>query len=218
MADFDAARQNMVDCQLRTNKIVDETLIRQFETVPRELFVEETLQSIAYIDESVSLKDGRHLMEPMVLARILQDLTINPNEMVLDVGCGTGYSSAILSGVSNTVIALESDHELATRANELLTELAADNAIVVEGPLEEGYTTQGPYDVILVSGAVEILPQTLLDQLANGGRLATVMDDIKGIGKAMLFVKRDGNVSQRVLFDASVPRLPGFKTKMGFVF
>ena len=93
-----------------------------------------------------------------------------------------------------------------------------DNAIVVEGRLEEGYTTQGPYDVILVSGAVEVLPQTLLDQLANGGRLATVIDDIKGIGKAMLFVKRDGNVSQRVLFDASVPRLPGFKTKMGFVF
>lgn len=218
MADFNAARQNMVDCQLRTNKIVDETLIRQFETVPRELFVEETLQSIAYIDESVPLKDGRHLMEPMVLARILQDLTINPEEMVLDVGCGTGYSSAILSGVSNTVIALESNHELATRANELLTELAADNAIVVEGQLEEGYTTQGPYDVILVGGAVEIIPQTLLDQLANGGRLATVIDDNKGIGKAMLFVKRDDNVSQRVLFDASVPRLPGFKTKMGFVF
>ena len=156
MADFDAARQNMVDCQLRTNKIIDETLIRQFETVPRELFVEETLQSIAYIDESVSLKDGRHLMEPMVLARILQDLTINP-----DFG------------------QIEMDPEYI---------------------------------------AVEIIPQTLLDQLANGGRLATVIDDIKGIGKAMLFVKRDGNVSQRVLFDASVPRLPGFKTKMGFVF
>lgn len=218
MADFSKARQNMVDCQLRTNKVVDEALVARFETVPRELFVGEAVQSIAYVDEDVSIGHGRYLMAPMVLARILQELAISRSEVVLDVGCGTGYSSAILSGLADTVVALEENHELATRANELLTELAADNAIVVEAPLAAGYATQGPYDVILVGGAVASVPPALTDQLIDGGRLAAVVDDGKGQGKVILMIGRQGAVSQRVLFDASVPRLPGFEPKMGFVF
>ena len=218
MADFSKARQNMVDCQLRTNKVVDEALIARFETVPRELFVEESLRSIAYIDEDVSMGNGRYLMEPMVLARILQELAIGPTEIVLDVGCGTGYSSAILSGLADTVVALEENPEIAARANDLLTQLAADNAIVVEAPLSEGFATQGPYDVILVGGAIASVPSALTDQLTDGGRLATIIDDGKGQGKAILMIKRHGAVSQRELFDASVPRLPGFEPKMGFVF
>ena len=218
MADFSKARQNMVDCQLRTNKVVDEALVARFETVPRELFVGEAVQSIAYVDEDVSIGHGRYLMAPMVLARILQELAISRSEVVLDVGCGTGYSSAILSGLADTVVALEENHELATRANELLIELAADNAIVVEAPLAAGYATQGPYDVILVGGAVASVPPALTDQLIDGGRLAAVVDDGKGQGKVILMIGRQGAVSQRVLFDASVPRLPGFEPKMGFVF
>ena len=218
MADFTKARQNMVDCQLRTNKVVDGPLVARFETVPRELFVEETLRSIAYVDEDVAIGHGRYLMAPMVLARMLQELAINPSEIVLDVGCGTGYSSAILSGLADTVVALEDNHELATRANDLLTELAADNAIVVEAPLAEGYATQGPYDIILMGGSVANVPSVLTDQLIDGGRLVAIIDDGKGQGKAILMIKRNGVVSQRDLFDATVPRLPGFEPKMGFVF
>ena len=218
MAEFSKARQNMVDCQLRTNKVVDEALVARFETVPREWFVEESVRSIAYVDEDVSIGNGRYLVAPMVLARILQELAINPSEVVLDVGCGTGYSSAILSGLADTVVALEENHELATRANDLLTELAADNAIVVEAPLSEGYATQGPYDIILVGGAIASVPSALTDQLIDGGRLAAIIDDGKGQGKVILMIKRHGAVSQRELFDASVPRLPGFEPKMGFVF
>ena len=218
MADNFKARQNMVDCQLRTNKVVDEALVARFETVPREWFVDESVRSIAYVDEDVSIGNGRYLMAPMVLARILQELAISPSEVVLDVGCGTGYSSAILSGLADTVVALEENHELAARANDLLTELAADNAIVVEAPLSEGYATQGPYDIILVGGAIASVPSALTDQLIDGGRLAAIIDDGQGQGKVILMIKRHGSVSQRELFDASVPRLPGFEPKMGFVF
>ena len=218
MADYSEARQNMVDCQLRTNKVVDEGLISRFESIPREWFVEETMQAIAYVDEDVSMGHGRYLMEPMVLARIFQELAVGPSEVVLDVGCGTGYSSAVLSGLADTVVALEENHDLASRANDLLTELAADNAIVVEAPLSEGYSTQGPYDIIFVGGAISSVPSALTDQLADGGRLAAVIDDGKTPGKAILMIKRHGTLSKRDLFDASVPRLPGFEPKMGFVF
>lgn len=218
MADFAQARQNMVDCQLRTNKLVHPALISQFEEIPRERFVDDAVQSIAYVDEDVSVGNGRYLMEPMVLARILQELSIGPSDIVLDVGCGTGYSSAILSGLAATVVGLECDTDLAARANDLLTDLAADNAIVVEGVLSEGYVTQGPYDVILVGGAVAAVPQALTDQLTEGGRLAAIIDDGSGPGRAVLMIKRNGNVSQRVLFDASVPKLPGFAPQEGFVF
>lgn len=218
MADFSKARQNMVDCQLRTNKVVDEALVARFETVPREWFVGESVQSVAYVDEDVSIGNGRYLVAPMVLARMLQELAISRSEVVLDVGCGTGYSSAIISGLADTVVALEETPELATRANELLIELAADNAIVVEAPLAEGYATQGPYDVILVIGAIASVPSALTDQLIDGGRLAAIIDDGKGQGKVILMIKDHGALSQRELFDASVPRLPGFEPKMGFVF
>ena len=218
MADYSKARQNMVDCQLRTNKVVDEILVDRFATVPRELFVDPSVQSIAYVDEDITIGDGRYLMAPMVLAKVLQELAISPSEVVLDVGCGTGYSSAILSGLADTVVALEENNELATRANDLLTELAADNAIVVESPLNGGYAKQGPYDVILIEGAVAEVPSDLTDQLVDGGRLAAIVNDGHGQGKAVLMIKRDGNISKRELFDATVPRLPGFEPRMGFVF
>ena len=218
MADFAKARRNMVDCQLRTNKVVDPAVIAAFETVPRERFVDAQRQAIAYIDEDVPIGNRRYLMEAMVFARILQELAIGPDDIVLDVGCATGYSSAVLSRLAATVVALESDHDLATRANSLLTELAADNAIVVEGPLAEGYPAQCPYDAIWIGGAVAEVPAAVTGQLAEGGRLATIIDRGTAPGEAVLMLKRSGIVSQRALFDANVPRLPGFEPKMGFVF
>ena len=218
MAEFVKARQNMVDCQLRTNRVVDPAVLDAFAAVPRERFVEPQRQAVAYIDEDVPVGNRRYLMEPMVFARVLQELAIGSGDIVLDVGCASGYSSAILSRLAATVVALECDHGLAERANSLLTELAADNAIVVEGPLTDGYAEQGPYDVIWIGGAVAEVPRALIDQLAEGGRLATVIDRGTGQGEAILMLKRNGIVSPRSLFDANVPRLPGFERKAGFVF
>ncbi len=218
MPKFDIARRNMVDCQLRTNRLVDEALIAAFGEIPREQFVPEAVQAVAYIDEDVPLGNGRYLMEPMVLGRVLQALAVTPGDIVLDVGCATGYSSAILSRLAATVVALECDHGFATRANDLLTSLSADNAIVVEGDLAAGYPKQGPYDVIWIGGAVAEIPSALADQLAEGGRLAAIVDDGTRPGEAQLMLKRNGKVSKRGLFDANVPRLPGFEPKAGFVF
>jgi protein-L-isoaspartate(D-aspartate) O-methyltransferase len=218
MADFNKARQNMVDCQLRTNKITDPAVIDAFETMPREAFIDDNHKSVAYSDENLAIGAGRCLMEPMVLARLVQELAISSNDIVLDIGCGTGYSSAILSRLSATVVALESDASLATRATKILAELAADNAVVVDGPLIEGYPKQGPYDVICIEGAVREIPKALTDQLADGGRLAAVIDDGVGPGRAVLMLKRGSIVSKRPIFDANIPPLPEFERSAGFVF
>ena len=218
MVDFKKARQNMVDCQLRTNKITDPAVIEAFETVPREAFVDDQYKSVAYRDESLSLGSGRYLMEPMVLARLIQELSIAGSDIVLDVGCGTGYSAAILSRLSATVVALESDRTLSARATAVLAELAADNAVVVDGPLVEGYPRQGPYNIICIEGAVPDIPRALTDQLADGGRLAVVIDDGVGPGRAVLAIKRGGIVSRRSIFDANILPLPEFARPAGFVF
>jgi len=218
MVDFNKARQNMVDCQLRTNKITDSAVIEAFETVPREAFIDNNHKSVAYSDENLAIGAGRCLMEPMVLARLVQELAISSTDIVLDIACGTGYSAAILSRLSATVVALESDASLATRAIAVLAELAADNAVVVDGPLIEGYPKQGPYDVICIEGAVREIPKALTDQLTDGGRLAAVIDNGVGPGRAVLMLKQGGIVSKRAIFDANIPPLPEFERSAGFVF
>ncbi len=145
MVDFAAARLNMVESQLRTNKVTDLRLLGAFETVPRELFVPEPLRGIAYIDEDVALGGGRFVMEPRVLARLLQAAQPGPEDVALDLGCGSGYATAILSRLVATVVALEDDAALATAVNRTLGELEIDNAVVVEGRLTEGYPKQAPY-------------------------------------------------------------------------
>jgi protein-L-isoaspartate(D-aspartate) O-methyltransferase len=218
MMDFTQARKNMVDCQLRTNKIVDDTLIEAFLSVPRELFVDSNLQSLAYTDTDVSAGNGRKLMAPMVIAQLIQVVQAQPNEVALHVGCATGYSSTILAKLVETVVSLESDKDLAARANDNFTNLAVDNAVVVEGTLNEGYATQGPYDIICIEGAVAEIPPRLIDQLADGGRLCAVVDDGSGPGRAVLLLRKGNSVSQRVLFDATITTLPGFEVEKGFIF
>ena len=142
MVDYAAARMNMVDSQIRTNKVTNAELIAAFESVPREAFVPERLAGVAYVDEDIALSNGRYLMEPMVLARLLQEARPGPADVVLDVGCGTGYATAILAKLAATVVALESDHDLAVKATKLLGDLGIDNAIVVEGPLPAGWPAQ----------------------------------------------------------------------------
>ena len=218
MLEYATARQNMVESQLRTNKVTDAGLIEAFERVPRELFLPERLRGIAYVDEDIALGNGRFAMEPMVLARLLQAARPEPDDIALDLGCTTGYATAILSRLVATVVALEGEADLAAEANRTLSELEIDNAVVVEGPLTEGYPKQAPYNVIVLGGAVaEILP-AIGDQLADGGRLVAVVKRDPGMGRATLMQRNGGVVSSRILFDASVPMLPGFEVEPGFVF
>jgi protein-L-isoaspartate(D-aspartate) O-methyltransferase len=218
MTDFAAARLNMVDSQIRTNKVTDPRLIEALEAVPRERFVTDAQRGVAYIDEDLEIAPGRYLMEPMVLARLLQAAAPRPADMALVIGCGAGYSTAILARLAQTVVGLESDRALMDRANRTLNALDVDNAVVVEGPLAAGYQKQAPYDVILFAGAVAEVPQVVKRQLADGGRLVAVVVDDAGIGRGTLIQRAGDSFSARTLFDAATPLLPGFAREAGFVF
>ena len=217
MTDHVAARRHMVDCQLLPNKVTDDHLIEVMSTLPREVFVPKALKGVAYLDEDLPVAEGRYVMEPMVFARMVQALAITPADAVLDVGCATGYSTAVLARLANVVVAVEDHEDLAAQATQNLAEAAVDNAAVITGPLAEGYAAQAPYDVIMVQGAVADVPQTLLDQLGEGGRLVAVVDD-GYMGKVLLYTKVAGVVGHRALFDGAVPPLPGFQRETSFVF
>lgn len=186
--------------------------------LPREAFVPPHLRGSAYVDEDLPIGDGRFLMEPMVLARLVQALDITANDVALDVGCGTGYSAAVLARIATTVVAIESDSALIAKASGILSSLGVDNVVMVEGQLAAGYPCQAPYDVIFVDGAIPTVPRALFDQLAEGGRLAAVVVASGAFGKATLFAKKGGIVGGRILFDANVAPLAGFKTDAEFVF
>jgi protein-L-isoaspartate(D-aspartate) O-methyltransferase len=218
MVDYAAIRFNMVASQLRTNRVTDTAILEAFETVPRERFVPEAQRSIAYVDEDIPLGGGRHLMEPMVLARLLQAAAPQAHETALDVACGTGFATFILGRLSATAVGLESDPALAASARRTLGDLGADNTLVVEGPLTEGYAKQAPYNVILLNGAVAEVPYAIREQLAEGGRLVAVIKDADGVGRATLMQRTGDVVSGRVLFDAAIPLLPDFARPPAFVF
>lgn len=218
MVDYKAARQNMIESQLRANGVTEPAVTEAFAAVPRELFVPKARRSIAYVDEDLPLKEGRYLMEPMVLGKLIQLAGIGPGDLVLDVGAGTGYAAAVLSRLAAAVVAIESDPELAALASAALTQFGADNVVVLQQALEQGYPKQAPYDVILIEGAVEEIPDALTVQLAEGGRLVTVVRPPGGVGRGMLFLREHGVVSGRPDFDAATPLLPGFVRRPGFVF
>jgi len=208
----------MVESQIRTNKVTDQRVIAAFEVVPRELFVDEAKRGFAYIDEDLEVAPGRYLMEPMVLARLLQAAAPAAGDIVLDIGCASGYSTAILAQLAETVVGIESDRALRDEANRTLNALDVDNAVVVEGALESGYQKQAPYNVIVFQGAVAEVPETIKRQLAEGGRLVAVICDEAGIGRGTLIQRSGESFSARVLFDAATPLLPGFAREEGFVF
>lgn len=218
MVDYATARLNMVEGQLRSNRVTDPALLEAFQTVPRERFVPEPLRGIAYVDEDLEIGQGRYLMEPRVLGRLLQAARPGRGDIALDIGCATGYASAILARLSATVVALECDPKLSETASRTLSELGIDNAVVVHGPLADGCPGQAPYNVIVIDGAVHEVPEALGRQLADGGRLVTVVKDSVGMGRAMLYQRTGEVVAGRVLFDAAVPVLPGFQGAPGFVF
>jgi protein-L-isoaspartate(D-aspartate) O-methyltransferase len=215
---YQTARTNMVESQVRTNKVTDPALIEALQAVPRELFVPAPLRGIAYVDEDLDLGAGRCLMEPMVLARLLQAAGVTPGDRMLEIGCGTGYSVALAARLALRVVGVESVPSHARRARELLAELKVANAEIVEGPLVAGAPARGPFDVILVTGSVAAVPAALTSQLADGGRLVAVVRGPVGLGQAML-TQRFGEVqSSRILFDAATPSLPEFEPQESFVF
>jgi protein-L-isoaspartate(D-aspartate) O-methyltransferase len=218
MPDYSLARKNMVDCQVRPNKVSDARVLQAMRDVPREIFVDRRLSGIAYVDEDVPLGGGRYLIEPMLMGRLLQGLAVAPGDVVLDVGCASGYSSALLAKLASAVVALESDPGLAAAAVRNLAELGIDNVVVVEAPLADGHPRQAPYDAILLAGAVAEPPKALCGQLAERGRMCAVVRPAAGPGKATLFVNSGGIVSRRDMFDANTPMLPGFAARPEFVF
>ncbi len=218
MLDYRAARLNMVESQLRTNKVTDEAVLDAFLAVPRERFVPDHLAGNAYVDEDIPLGAARYLMEPMVLARLVQLAAIGPEDGVLEIGAATGYASALLSRLAARVVAVESDAGLSATARALLQELQIGNVTLLEGHLEEGYPAGAPYEVIVIGGAVASVPDALARQLADGGRLVTVVKSSSGMGHGVLMTRAAGVLSQRAVFDAGTPFLPGFAHAPGFVF
>ena len=219
MTDFTLARRNMVDGQLRPNRVTNSQLLAAIGTLPREMFLPDGLRSVAYSDEDVPLGNGRFLMEPMVLARLVQTLQPRETDRALVVASGRGYGAALLARLVKSVVAVESDAALAAAAGTTIKELGLANIRQLVGSLEAGAAASGPYDVILIEGAVRQVPSAILDQLVDGGRMGTIVAGPPGaLGSAQLFVKEGGVASGRPLFDAGTPALPGFAPPPSFTF
>jgi len=222
MIDYARHRQAMVDSQIRVNDVTDARILAAMLELPREKFVPAARSAIAYIDEDVPLratatgKPARYLMKPMVLAKLVQALSLTASDHVLDVGCASGYSAALLGRLAGSVVALEEDGELVPIATRLLASLGATKVKIVSGPLAPGWSQEGPYDAILLEGSVEIVPAALTDSLKDGGRLAAVVGSGRS-AKAMIYLRTGKVVSARPVFDAASPSLPGFKAPREFV-
>lgn len=216
--DFSIARQSMVKSQIRPNQVNDPEVLAAMAELPRETFLPKALQGVAYVDEDLPLGNGRYLMEPCVLARLLQAATIRSSDVALVIGCTTGYSAAVLSCLASAVVAVESDAKLVQAATNTLAELRIDTVAVMQGELREGCPKQAPFDVIVLDGAVSEIPDGLVQQLADGGRLVAAVRKNQAIGRGVLVVRRGDVIARRELFDATVPWLPGFEPAPGFVF
>ncbi len=222
MADVALQRKNMVESQVRPSDVTDRRIINAMLAIPREAFVPTALKPIAYIDEALMLvkaaagTPARGLMAPRDFAKLLQLAEIGAGDVVLDVGGLTGYCAAVIARLAQTVVVLESDASLAETATKTLEELGVDNAAVVTGDLEVGYPSEGPYDAIVVEGAVEHLPSGLLDQLKDGGRLVAV--EAGRPSHAVVWRRLGRHFDRRVAFEAAAPAAPGFEKKQEFVF
>ena len=208
MFDYTAAREHMVESQIRTSDVTDYGVLNAFRTTHRELFVPKTSKALAYSDANIALENERVLMKPRDMSKMIQAADIQPTNIVLDIACGRGYSSAILAKLAETVVALEETDEAVEKATTVLSESGADNAVVVKGNIKSGAREHGPFDVIFVNGAVAEVPSTWFDQLANNGRLVAVIKN-GPIGRATLFTRSGDTIGDKIIFDASVPFLPG---------
>lgn len=221
MTDFALARTMMVDNQVRPSDVTDPRIIGAMLETPREDFVPSARRALAYIDEDLLVREGesgrRYLMAPTCFAKLVQFAAVKPGDLVLDVGCATGYSAAILARLAESVVALDCDSELVEAANEALLETGIANVAVVQGALAAGYPGEGPYDVIVLEGGVDFVPRTLIDQLKEGGRLVAVVGAGRS-GRGTLFKRLGDDVASLAGFDCAAEPLPGFTREAEFIF
>jgi len=217
MFDYAAAREHMIDSQVRTNDVTDSDIHNALRRVPREAFVPASKQSVAYSDTNVVTDEGRVMMRPRDFAKLVQLADIQKTDVVLNIAAGRGYAAAVLSHLADTVVGVEQSEELADRATELLMNYDVLNAAIVQGDLKSGAQEHGPFNVIFVGGAVDCVPKTWLDQLADGGRLVVVQPN-GPVGQARIYTKAGNAVGDRIAFDANIPLLPGFEAAPKFVF
>ncbi|MFQ6552600.1 protein-L-isoaspartate O-methyltransferase family protein [Aestuariibius insulae] len=217
MADFALRRRTMVDTQIRPSDVTKFPIIQAMLEVPREAFVPEGRREAAYIGEHIALDEGRVILDPRVQAKMLDALEIEPQDVALDLGCGLGYSAALLAHMCEAVVAVEEDAARVTEAQTTLSERGFDNAAVLEGDLAEGAAKHGPYDVILVQGGVETIPKALTDQLKDGGRIAAIFMD-GALGTVRVGLRSGDRISWRDAFNAGAPLLNGFRKAPAFQF
>jgi len=208
--DFAAAREAMIESQLRPQAVADPAVLQAMGSIARERFLPSHTRPLAYADRAVAMNDRRYLSAPAVLGQLLTRMVLQPGQRALVVGAGTGYSAAVLAAIGLDVVALESDPELMAMARE-------QGIDIVQGPLEAGYPASAPYDRILVDGAVELIPDAVIDQLADGGRLGAAIVD-RGITRLIVGRKAGAAFGTLSFGDAGVPALPGFTRPKAFTF
>ncbi|MGM0585263.1 MAG: protein-L-isoaspartate O-methyltransferase family protein [Pseudomonadota bacterium] len=218
MTDYAAARVAMVDHQVRPSDVTSYPIIDAMLHAPRERFVPAALRPVAYAGEHLPLGERRVLLDPRTFAKMLEAAEVGPDDLVLDVGCGLGYSTVVLARLAAAVIGVESDEGMARQAAETLADLEADNAAVETGPLAEGAPAHAPYNLIFVEGAVEEIPQALADQLGEGGRLIAIMMQDGIYGRCEVFTKAEGVLSPWPIFEITAPVLEGFERRREFEF
>ncbi|OWU85693.1 protein-L-isoaspartate O-methyltransferase [Oceanicola sp. 22II-s10i] len=214
MADYAARRTTMVDAQIRPSDVTKFPIIEAMLAVPRELFVPTEKREAAYLGENLDLGGGRVLLEPRTLAKMLDALDIRSDELVMDLGCGSGYSAAVIARMAEAVVAVDEPDRL-SGAQDVLSQINADNVILHEATLTEGAAEHGPYDAIVVEGAVEELPEALTAQLKDGGRIVCLFMEGR-LGVVRIGYKNDGTISWRFAFNASAPVIPGFERQRAF--
>ena len=215
MTDYATRRTMMVDTQVRPSDVTKFPIIDAMLAVPRESFVPDAKREAAYVGENLDIGGGRVLLEPRTLAKMIDALDIQPGHVVLDIACGLGYSTAVLAKMCDFVVAIEDDEARMEEAQSILSQHGVDNAAVMFGPLAEGAAKSGPYDIIILQGAVEQVPDALLAQLREGGRIAAVFSE-GTLGVVRIGHKIDGAINWRFSFNASAPVLNGFEKKNAF--
>ena len=216
--DLSFLRKNMVDCQLKPNKIINLDLIDAFLKVPREIFVNKKNINQCYLDVNIYLTKNRFLLNPMICARLIQSLNINKNDTVLTIGSGVGYTSVILCYLCNTVIGIESIKSFYDFSVDVLIKLEVNNVVFIKSKIENGYSDQQPYDCIIIEGGVNHVPVELLNQLSENGRLVAVEIKEGNVGKATIYQRYGKEFTKKYLFDAYVPVFVGFKKIQNFNF
>ncbi|MFT3687666.1 protein-L-isoaspartate O-methyltransferase family protein [Paenirhodobacter sp.] len=215
MQDFVTRRTLMVDTQVRPNDVTKFPIIEAMLAIPREDFVPAALREAAYVGETLTVAPGRVLLEARNFAKMLDALDVQPTDLALDLGCGLGYSAAVIARMAEAVVAVE-EGDLATLAEATLSQAGADNVAVVQGKISDGSAKHGPYDVVMIEGGVEIVPQAILDQVKEGGRIAAIFME-GALGTVRIGRKIDGVIGWRDAFNAAAPVLSGFTAAREFV-